>query len=444
MPEIVLPHQWEPRSYQLPVWRYFAPPGERKRGVCVWHRRAGKDLVAVNLIAVKAMQRVGVYWHLLPTYKQGRAIVWNGFTRDGRRFLDHFPKGLVEKTNDTEMRVHFKNGSIYQVVGTDNIDLLVGTNPVGCVFSEYSLHDPGAWDYIRPILSENGGWALFIYTPRGHNHGWRLLKAAERNPDWFCERLKAGSDGTRREDGTPVISDAQIAAERRDGMDERLIDQEFFVSFDAPLVGAFYGDQMAYLERNGRFCSVPHDPLIPVDTAWDIGVGDATAIWFIQVYGTEVRLIDYYESSGEGMPHYARQLWEKPYNYGRHYAPHDIEVREFTTGRSRIETARSLGIKFYTVKKHAIEDGIEAVRQVLPMCWIDKDKCARGIECLNSYRKEFDEKNQTYRSQPLHDWASHGADAFRMFAMGRKLKPKAQEAPQERAEDDFDYLRMTG
>src|SRR5688572_15313537 len=175
MSEILLPHRWSPRSYQRKLWGYMQGPAEGKRAVAVWHRRAGKDLLGINVVSTKIPERVGTYWHLLPTYKQGRAIVWNGFTRDGRSFLDHFHPDLVSAKNSTEMRMTFFNGANYQVVGTDDINSLVGTNPIGCIFSEYSLHDPGAWEYLRPILKENGGWALFIYTARGRNHGYTLF-----------------------------------------------------------------------------------------------------------------------------------------------------------------------------------------------------------------------------------------------------------------------------
>lgn len=447
---IVLPYNWQPRNYQMPCWRYFEGNEENKRGACVWHRRAGKDLMAINLIACKSHERIGTYWHMLPTYKQGRAIVWNGFTRDGRRFLDHFPTELIASENQTEMRITFKNGSIYQVVGTDNVNSLVGTNPVGVVFSEYSLHDPAAWDYIRPILAENGGWALFIYTARGKNHGYSLVEMAKKNKKWFWEVLKAGNNGTKRPDGSPVISDEIINDERNAGMPEAMIQQEFFCSFDAPFVGAYYGPQMQILEREQRLTKVPYDPRLPVDTAWDIGVGDATAIWFIQTHGFEIRIIDYYETSGEGLPHYAKLLKGKvdgyermgDYAYGSMFAPHDIEVREFQSGKSRIEAAKEFGIRFRTVRKHEIEDGIESVRSLLPMCWIDEDKCARGIEALRQYRKEWDDKNKVFKDYPLHDWTSHPADALRIFAMGRRLRAKQDISKRPLvAIDDYAYGR---
>lgn len=453
MSEIVLPYKYRPRNYQRRAWSHFEKDKEGLRGACVWHRRAGKDLLGINLVAVKHTQRVGMYWHLLPTYKQGRAIVWNGFTRDGRRFLDHFPKEIMaEPPNKTEMRVTFTNGSMYQVVGTDDINSLVGTNPIGCIFSEYSLQDPGAWDYIRPILAENGGWALFIYTARGKNHGYRMIEMARKNDKWFSEVLVAGSgpECTKREDGTPVISDEVIDEERKAGMSQEMIDQEFKCSFDAPLVGSYYGKQMAALDRDKRMTKVPWEPTIAVHTAWDLGIDDEMVVWFIQEVHHETRIIDHIKVSGESLIGVIRMMrgqvegYERmgDYLYGKHFGPHDIEVREMTSGKSRMQTAKEHGIKFTVVERHEVEDGIDAVRQFLPGCWFDEEKCDRGIQALKSYRREFDEKNKTFLSTPLHDWASHDADALRIYVMGRKrvLKDRGKER-QRRAIDNHDYQR---
>lgn len=442
MATISLPYNFTPRTYQVPLWKYMEGNEEGKRAVAVWHRRAGKDLTAMNITAPKMFERPGTYWHMLPTYKQGRNIVWNGATRDGRSFLSHFPDDLVDGKNATEMRVTFKNGAIWQVVGTDNVNSLVGTNPFGVVFSEYSLHDPAAWDYIRPILAENGGWALFIYTARGKNHGYKLLEMAKRNEKWFHQVLRAGNgpDRTKRPDGTPVISDAIIDDERKSGMSEEMIEQEFYCSFEAPMVGAYYATQMRLLDKQKRIGKVPWEPKLLVDTAWDLGVDDSTSIWFIQRYGMEHRAIDYYENSGEGLAHYVKILKEKNYAYGKHYAPHDIEVREFSSGKSRVETGRSLGIKFITVQRHEVEDGIEAVRNLLPSFWMDDTLCQRGIDGLREYRKEWDEDKKVFRGSPLHNWASHPADAFRTYAWGVRARAKHQKSPQRRALDNHDYL----
>jgi hypothetical protein len=450
MSDIVLPYKWKPRTYQMNVWRYMQGPQEGKRAACVWHRRAGKDLLGINLVSVKAQERIGTYWHLLPTYKQGRAIVWNGSTRDGRRFLDHFHPDLVQGENNTEMRVTFSNNSNYQVVGTDDVNSLVGTNPIGCIFSEYSLHDPAAWDYIRPILKENGGWALFIYTARGHNHGWTLIDMAKRNKLWFSEILVAGDNGTKRSDNNPVFSDQDIEEERQSGMPEEMIQQEYYCSFDASMVGSYYGSQMKRADDEGRILEfMPYDPRVPVDTFWDLGMDDVTSIWFAQFGPHEVRILDYYENSGEGLTHYAKVLrgqvsggeHRAEYLYGKHYGPHDIEVRELSgDGKSRRELAKDMGIKFNVVRKHEVADGIEMVRSTIPKCFFNLKYAHRGIEGLRTYRKQWDEKRKVFSSQPLHDWSSNPADAFRMLAMAKRSTGRKESQMQAVAIDNYKYL----
>ncbi|CAB4182929.1 hypothetical protein UFOVP1090_39 [uncultured Caudovirales phage] len=427
--ELTIPHNWTPRGYQLPLWKFLEGGG--KRAVAVWHRRCGKDLFSLNWCCTSMVERPGVYWHLFPTYNQGRKIAWDGFTKAGRKFIDHFPEQLVEAKNNTEMKLTFKTGGVYQVVGTEDPDRLVGANPVGCIFSEYSLQDPRAWNYIRPILAENGGWAIFIYTARGKNHGHTMLEMAKKNPNWFAEVLTV--------DDTHAITQEAIDEERASGMPEEMIQQEFYCSFEAPIVGAYYGNQMMKAQEEGRICSVPWEPKLPVHTCWDLGVDDATCIVFYQQYGLEVRIIDYYEQSGEGLPHYIKHLKEKDYVYGRHIAPWDIEVREFTNGKSRKETAKSLGFKFETLKQHSVEDRIDNTRTFMQRCWFDQTKCERLIEGLRNYRKEWDEVRKVHKNKPEHDWSSHPADAFGYLAWGFKDKKKyGEKAPQEKAENDYD------
>ncbi len=283
------------------------------------------------------------------------------------------------------------------------------------MFSEYALQDPQAWDFIRPILRENGGWAVFDFTPRGKNHGWDLYQMAKSNQDWFVSLLTV--------DDTGVLSAADIDAERREGMDEELIQQEYYVSFEGARQGSYYSQQLRIAESEQRITAVPYEPIVGVETWWDLGIGDAMAIWFTQSVGREVRVIDYYEASGEGFSHYAKVLGERGYVYmvkAAHHAPFDIEVRELGTGRSRQEAARGLGIDFAVVPRLSVEDGIEASRSFLSRCWFDRRKCERGLNALWSYHKEFDEKRKTYRSQPEHDWSSHAADAFRYLSVGHK------------------------
>jgi len=423
---ITLPYKFTPRDYQLPILRAL-DRDKYKRAIAVWHRRSGKDLTFINYMFKKMFEKVGAYYYFFPTYAQGKKVLWEGMDREGFKFLNHLPKELRKTTNNQEMVIETVNGSVFRVIGTDKIDSVLGTNPIGCVFSEYSLQDPRAWDFIRPILAENGGWALFNYTPRGKNHGYTLLEFAKKDPKWYSEVLTV--------DDTKAISREVLDQEFKEIMakngEESLYQQEYYCSFDAPIQGAYYAKQMMDADREGRITKVPYDATIPVNTYWDLGVGDATSIWFIQNVGQEVRVIDYYESSGEGLPHYAKVLQDKKYIYGRHYAPHDIQVRELTTGRSRLETSRKLGINFKVVAKLPVEDGIEAVRNFIPRCWFDEDKCANGISALRSYHKEYDEKNQTYQTHPKHDWSSHGADAFRYAAIANKHTRRKGSLPEE-------------
>jgi hypothetical protein len=234
---VTVPHAFIPRLYQERLYNCLA--NGYKRGVAIWHRRAGKDKTLFNLTVKEAYKAPGVYYYFFPTYNQGKKILWDGIDpRTGLKFLDHIPPEILEKKTDTEMKITLNNRSIIQVVGTDNFDSIMGTNPRGCVFSEFSLQDPRAWDYIRPILRENNGWALFVYTPRGKNHGWELYRMAQAQRDWFTSLLTARE--TRREDGTPVITEADIEKDRAEGMSDELIEQEYYCSFEGFVQGAYY------------------------------------------------------------------------------------------------------------------------------------------------------------------------------------------------------------
>lgn len=418
--EVNMPCNYVPRPYQNNIWEYFESGGNR--AVCVWHRRAGKDLTAINILGTAAIQRVGLYWHMLPTFEQGRRVAWDGHTAMGDRFLDAFPPELISRIDNVRMSVHLKNGSIYQIVGADDPSRLVGANPVGLILSEWSLMNPSVWDYLSPILVENKGWAIFVYTPRGRNHGLDLYEMAKNNPKWYCEKLGVTDTG--------AITEEEIQKEREEGRAEEIIQQEYYCSFDASLVGAYYAKQMADARRDKRIREhVPVDPFTPVNTAWDLGMADETAIWFFQTYGGEIRLIDCYSNTGEGLAHYAKVLKEKGYLYGNHYAPHDIQVRELGTGKSRLETARKFGIKFKIIPRLSVEDGIEAARNILPICYFDETKCKQGIRALQEYTKEWDDKKKIFKNQPLHNWTSHYGDAFRGLAVIAKntgLKPTSR------------------
>ena len=424
MPEAIvnrirLPHNgWQPRYYQKKLWNYLEGGG--RRAMAVWHRRAGKDEVCLHWAAIAAHMKVGVYWHMLPEANQARKAVWDAINphTGQRRINECFPREIRENTRETDMAIRFRNGALWQLVGSDNYNSLVGSPPVGVVFSEFALADPSAWGYLRPILAENGGWALFITTPRGRNHAATFYEAARQDESWFAERLPATE--------TNVFSADQLEIEHRElvreyGKDdgEARYQQEYMCSFDAGVLGSYYGALMEEAEKEGRLTKVPHEATLPVHTAWDLGIGDATSIWMIQLVGREIHVIDYVENSGVGLDWYARELDRRPWKWGEHILPHDGAARELGTGRSREETLRSLG--FYRTQvtpKQRPEDGINAVRMILPRCWFDAEKCARGISALQNYRRSWNEATRNYSDRALHDWTSHAADAFRTFAMG--------------------------
>ena len=419
--KIRLPHKYIPRLYQLPILKAF--DAGKKRLVEVAHRRWGKDKTGFNLMIRSTMERVGIYYFIFPTYAQGRKILWEGIDKDGFKFLSHIPTEILQKKpNDTEMKINLINDSVIRIVGSDNIDDIVGTNPVGVVFSEYALQNPQAWDFIRPILRENDGWALFLYTPRGYNHGKTLYDMALNNTEWFCELSTVNE--------TKVISDADIELERKSGMDEDLIQQEFYCSFEGGLQGAYYTKQLKEARADNRICSVPYDKESQVHTAWDLGIGDAMSIWFFQAINNEIHFIDYMETQGEGLTYCISELQKKGFVFGEHYAPHDLQARELSTGKSRYIIASGLGINFIVNPLERVEDGIDACRRIFNRCWFDKLKCEKGLNGLSNYRKEYDEKRKIYYNTPLHDWASHPADAFRTFAMGFTdrygIKPKRE------------------
>lgn len=418
--QVILPNAWRPRSYQRRLWSYLEGSGPR-RAVAVWHRRAGKDEVCLHWAACAAMRRVGNYWHMLPEAAQARKAIWDAVNpHTGKRRIDEaFPHAIRQGTRGDDMRITFRNGSTWQLLGADNFDALVGAPPAGLVFSEYALTNPAAWDYLRPILSENGGDALFMFTPRGRNHAWKLYDLARGNPAWFAELLTV--------DDTGAIGPDIIAEERRSGMAEDLIQQEFFCGFDAALPGAYYGKLLREAETEKRIGRVPWSPELLTHTAWDLGIGDATAIWFSQVLGGhEVRIVDYYESFGIGLDHYAKVLREKPYVYGEHILPHDAMVADLSTGRSRLQTLAGLGIAGRVLPREPnVEDGINAARNLLPRCWFDAEKCDKGLEALRQYRCDYDRERKIYSARPRHDWTSHAADAFRYLARGLPEAPVA-------------------
>lgn len=401
--EITLPYKFEPRSYQLPFFKAF--DSGMRRLVLVWHRRSGKDKTCLNLIAREMWSDIGNYYYLFPTYAQAKKAIWEGRGKDGVAYLDHFPVELRDgKPNETEMKIRYKNGSLFQLVGTEDVDKLVGTNPKGMVFSEYSLQNPKVWDYMRPILAENKGWAVFNFTPRGRNHGFELFEQAKSNEKWWVSKLSVTD--------TNVLTLEDIDEERRAGMTEEMIQQEFYCSFVSAVQGSIYWDVYNQADGDNHFKDVPYDPKLLVYTVWDLGKDDTNCIGFYQSNGVTIRKIDYLYGNRLGLPDWIKKVKEKPYVFGGHFAPHDIEVSDYSTSgdASRKELARSLGINFTVIPRVSQQEKIDAGRRLFNKLYVDTSKCAEFLKAIPQYQREYDEEKRKFKDTPLHDWTSHFAD----------------------------------
>jgi phage terminase large subunit len=326
----------------------------------------------------------------------------------------------MAKVNIQEMKITLVNGSQLYFLGSDNYDSLRGSNPKGIIFSEYAYQHPNTYPTLRPILVANDGWAVFISTPFGENHFYKLYEVAQHSSDWFCD-IKTVND-------TDVVTPEQIQKEEEEGLMSRdMIDQEYFCSFATGALGSYYAKYLNNMELNNQICNVPWEPAFPVYTAWDLGVRDSTIIIFFQLIGKAVHIIDVYANDSKGLEHYVSVVLSKNFQYSKHFAPHDIMVKEFGSGMTRLDKAKSLGLRFEiktdrnlrtsAVPNVSIMDGIEAVRSTLPRIWIDRTNCKDLISAIRDYRREYDTKNKVYKSHPLHDANSHYADALRYMCL---------------------------
>lgn len=436
-----LPHNWRTRPYQDAAWRHMVRGGMRdKRADLCWHRRAGKDDICLHLGATGGFERVGNYWHMLPEQEQARKAIWTAINpHSGKRRIDEaFPLEIRKRTLDQPMSIELLNGSIWQVVGSDNFNSLVGSPPVGVTISEWSLANPLAWAYLRPILRENHGWAARIYTPRGKNHAHRghlsAMESMRTDGAWFAQRLSAAETG--------VFSDLELESERQELIREygenegqALFDQEYGVSFEAAILGAVYAGWMTKAEKEGRIREVPYDPAVPVNTAWDLGYDDATAIWWWQVVGDELHLIDYEQDNGKDVQFYADLIKSKPYDYkgSKHYGPHDaVQKLLAARGRSVVQQLWDEGISMEVLGAQNINNSIQSARKTLPNAYFDRDATAEGRECLEHYHYKWDKDRRILSSEPVHDWSSHGCDAFELIGQVWQPQAKPKEAEKKR------------
>ena len=374
--------------------------------VAVCHRRMGKTVAAINQLIHSALQckkNAPQYAYIAPTYSQAKRIAWD--------YLKEYTRPLGGIPNVSELRVDFMGRRI-SLYGADNPDALRGIYLDGCVIDEYGDVNPGLFtEVIRPALSDRIGWAMFIGTPKGSNHFKTLRDFADTddNENWTLKEFKASE--------TKLI-DAEELKDAKKAMGENKYEQEFEISFEAPIVGAYYGELLKELTDKNRIREIVSEAATQKITAWDLGMSDSTAIWVAEVISGEVRLMDFYEASGESLDHYIAWLDEKGYRDYTHIMPHDVNVRELQTGKSRYQFLTEAGLEIEVAPKASVEDGIQAARRILPNCWFNKDKTRSGVECLQNYRRVFNEKTNSFQNRPLHDWSSHAADAFRYLALG--------------------------
>jgi hypothetical protein len=392
---------YKPREHQLKVHELL----EGKRfAVVVAHRRFGKTVAALNHLIREAVlneQETPRYAYIAPTYGQAKRVAWD--------YLVKYTTPLGGTNNISELRVDFWGRRI-QLYGSDNPDSLRGQFFDGVIIDEVGDQNPKIWtDIVRPALTDRKGWCLFIGTPKGHNHFKELRDRAEKEEGWGLLEFKASETG--------VVDDTELKAAKNE-MGEDKYRQEFECSFDAAVEGSYFGQILNELEEKKHMQEIPREELSRTFTAWDLGMGDSTSIWVAQLVGTEVRLIDYYENHGVGLDHYVKWIKDNDYLKAEHILPHDVRVRELGTGKSRMEMLEESGLEVKIAPRMGLDDGIQAVRRLLPRCWFNVPKVQIGLNCLRNYRRDYDEKRKIFYERPLHDWSSHGSDSFRYLALG--------------------------
>ncbi len=392
---------YKPREQQLAIHELM---DSKRFGVVVAHRRMGKTVSAINHLIKDALlnqKEAPRYAYIAPTYGQAKRVAWD--------YLVKYAEPLGGSQNITELRVDFWGRRI-QLYGSDNADSLRGQYFDFVILDEIGDQNPKIWtDIIRPALADRKGKCLFIGTPKGHNHFKELRDRAEKEDGWGLLEFKASETG--------VVDEVELKAARNE-MGEDKYRQEFECSFDAAVEGSYFGQILNELEEKKHMQEIPREELSRTFTAWDLGMGDSTSIWVAQLVGTEVRLIDYYENHGVGLDHYVKWIKDNDYLKAEHILPHDVRVRELGTGKSRLEMLEESGLEVKIAPRMGLDDGIQAVRRLLPRCWFNVPQVQTGLNCLRNYRRDYDEKRKIFYERPLHDWSSHGSDSFRYLALG--------------------------
>ena len=392
---------YKPREQQLAIHDLM---DSKRFGVVVAHRRMGKTVSAINHLikdAILNQKEAPRYAYIAPTYGQAKRVAWD--------YLVKYAEPLGGTSNISELRVDFWGRRI-QLYGSDNPEALRGQYFDGVILDEIGDQNPKIWtDIVRPALADRKGWCLFIGTPKGHNHFKELRDRAEKEDGWGLLEFKASETG--------VVDEVELKAAKNE-MGEDKYRQEFECSFDAAVEGSYYGQILNELEDKKHMQEIPREELSRTFTAWDLGMGDSTSIWVAQLVGSEVRLIDYYENHGVGLDHYVKWIRDNDYIKAEHILPHDVRVRELGSGKSRLEMLEEAGLEIKIAPRMGLDDGIQAVRRLLPRCWFNVPQVQTGLNCLRNYRRDYDEKRKIFYERPLHDWSSHGSDSFRYLALG--------------------------
>mgnify|MGYP003346250546 FL=1 len=401
---------------------------EQRWAVVVAHRRCGKTVSCINDLIFRALtedKEHGQYAYVAPYYSQAKNIAWD--------YLQRYAKPVMAKANQSELWVELINGAKIKLYGADNPDALRGLYLDGIVLDEYADMRPRMWgEIVRPLLADRQGWAVFIGTPKGHNAFYDIYNNASKDSKWFCKTLRASQ--------TNLLPDSELQ-DAMASMSQDQYEQEFECSFEAAILGAFYGKEMRVLTDAGRLTNVEYDPLFPCHTSWDLGYSDDTSIWWFQVVYGELRILDYHSSNGHQVSYYTDLIESKGrefnYKYGYHYLPHDARAKTLASGGKSIIEQISSKIPLKSLKivpSLSLQDGIQATRLALMRSWFDAEKCEDGIECLRQYQREYDEDKKVFRDKPRHDFTSHGADAFRYIGLmvnepRKSVKKTTYQAP---------------
>ena len=433
--QVVLPNGWRPRDYQIRAWKYLQSGG--RHAEFVWHRRGGKDDLSLHWTAVSAFQKVGNYWHMLPKANQARKALWEAVNpHTGKRRIDEaFPKEVRASVNDHEMLIRFINGSTWQVVGSDNFDSLVGSPPIGLVFSEWALCDPSSWAYLMPVIEENGGWVIFNTTPRGRNHAFRSVREAMKDGRSFGEILTAEQTNVFTTEQLLRIKNNLIANYGPD-YGASLYEQEYLCSFDAANLGAILGRWLVRAQTQGRIKSGLFDPHgAPLELSSDIGFRDKAAWWYWQPRSDGFGLVKSDSDSGleakEWIQRIRGEVRKIGGTLGKIWLPHDAKAKTFGTKHSPMEQfLEAFPGQVAVVPRTDKFDRINAARTIIERCWFDDEGTSEGRDALAAWAFVYDEERKEFSKEPDHNWASHEADGFSYGCQIMQMRELEEKKPE--------------